>query len=99
MRKVPYSYYATITGSLAIAVGLVVVSYGHIRTFAIEAGAAPWEAAVIAVTVDALVVLSIAAIGHARSVGHKPPGMAKTALIVGIVATTGANIHLSLIHI
>ncbi|WP_026118124.1 DUF2637 domain-containing protein [Nocardiopsis salina] len=93
MRDVPLSYYATITGSLAIAVGLVVVSYGHIRTFAIEAGAAPWEAAVIAVTVDALVVLSIAAIGHARSVGHTPPAMAKIALVVGIVATTGANVH------
>lgn len=86
-------YYATIAGSLAIAVGLVVVSYGHIRTFAIDAGAAEWEAAVIAATVDALVVLSIAAIGHARGVGQKPPAMAKVALIVGIVATTGANLH------
>lgn len=98
MRKLPFSYLATITGSLAIAVGLVVVSYGHIRKFAIEAGAAEWEAAVIAVTVDALVVLSIAAIGHARSVGQHPPAMAKVALIVGIVATTGANIHHGLDH-
>lgn len=98
MNKFPVSYYATITGSLAIAVGLVVVSYGHIRKFAIEAGAAPWEAAVIAVTVDALVVLSIAAIGHARGVDQKPPAMAKVALIVGIVATTGANIHHGLDH-
>lgn len=98
MRNVPVSYYATITGSLAIAVGLVVVSYGHIRKFAQEAGAAAWEAAVIAVTVDALVVLSIAAIGHARGVGHKPPAMAKVALVVGIVATTGANIHHGLDH-
>lgn len=98
MRKLPLSYYATITGSLAIAIGLVVVSYGHIRKFAIEAGAAEWEAAVIAVTVDALVVLSIAAIGHARSVGQHPPAMAKVALIVGIVATTGANIHHGLDH-
>ena len=98
MRKLPLSYLATITGSLAIAVGLVVVSYGHIRKFAIEAGAAEWEAAVIAVTVDALVVLSIAAIGHARSVGQHPPAMAKVALIVGIVATTGANIHHGLDH-
>lgn len=98
MNKFPVSYYATIAGSLAIAVGLVVVSYGHIRKFAIEAGAAPWEAAVIAVTVDALVVLSIAAIGHARGVGHRPPAMAKVALIVGIVATTGANIHHGLDH-
>lgn len=98
MRKVHLSYYATITGSLAIAIGLVVVSYGHIRKFAIEAGAAEWEAAVIAVTVDALVVLSIAAIGHARSVGQTPPAMAKVALIVGIVATTGANIHHGMGH-
>lgn len=98
MRNVPYSYYATITGSLSIAVGLVVVSYGHIRKFAMEAGAAAWEAAVIAVTVDALVVLSIAAIGHARGVGQPPPAMAKIALIVGIVATTGANIHHGLDH-
>ena len=98
MRKLPFSYLATITGSLAIAVGLVVVSYGHIRKFAIEAGAAEWEAAVIAVTVDALVVLSIAAIGHARSVGQHPPAMAKVALIVGILATTGANIHHGMGH-
>lgn len=98
MRRPPYSYYATITGSLAIAIGLVVVSYGHIRKFAIEAGAAEWEAAVIAVTVDALVVLSIAAIGHARSVGQHPPAMAKVALVVGIVATTGANIHHGMGH-
>ncbi|MFE6305062.1 DUF2637 domain-containing protein [Nocardiopsis sp. NPDC057823] len=91
-------YYATITGSLAIAVGLVVVSYGHIRKFAAAAGAAAWEAAVIAATVDALVVLSIAAIGHARGRGHQPPAMAKIALIVGILATTGANIHHGLDH-
>ncbi|USY19744.1 DUF2637 domain-containing protein [Nocardiopsis exhalans] len=98
MRNLPIAYYATITGSLAIAVGLVVVSYGHIRKFAMEAGAAPWEAAVIAVTVDALVVLSIAAIGHARGVGQRPPAMAKVALVVGVVATTGANIHHGLDH-
>lgn len=98
MRNLPIAYYATITGSLAIAIGLVVVSYGHIRTFAMEAGAAPWEAAVIAVTVDALVVLSIAAIGHARGVGQHPPAMAKVALVVGVVATTGANIHHGLDH-
>jgi len=91
VRNLPY--YATIAGSLSIAVGLVVVSYGHIRKFAIEAGAAEWEAAVIAVTVDSLVVLSIAAIGHARAVGHHPPAMAKAALLVGVVATTGANLH------
>ena len=98
MRNLPVAYYATIAGSLSIAVGLVVVSYGHIRKFAIQAGAAAWEASVIAVTVDALVVLSIAAIGHARGVGQQPPAMAKVALIVGIVATTGANIHHGVDH-
>ena len=91
-------YVATIAGSLAIAGALLAVSFGHIRTFALLAGAAEWEAVVIAATVDALVVLAVAAIGHAKRTGHTPPPVAKVALVVGIVATTGANLHYGLSH-
>ena len=91
-------FIATIAGSLAIAGALLAVSFGHIRTFALLAGAAEWEAIVIAATVDALVVLAVAAIGHAKRTGHHPPAVAKVALLVGIVATTGANLHYGLSH-
>ena len=91
-------FFATIAGSLAIAGALLAVSFGHIRTFALLAGAAEWEAIVIAATVDALVVLAVAAIGHAKRTGHHPPAVAKVALVVGVVATTGANLHYGLSH-
>jgi hypothetical protein len=90
--------YATITGSLLIAGSLLAVSFGHIRAFAESAGAAPWEATVIAITVDALVLLALGAVGQARRVGQAPPAMAKIALVVGIVATTGANLHYGWSH-
>lgn len=91
-------FYATITGSLAIAGALLAVSFGHIQAFATLAGAEPWEAVVIAATVDALVILAIAAIGQAKRAGVRPPAMAKVALVVGIVATTGANLHYGWSH-
>ncbi|GAA4918014.1 DUF2637 domain-containing protein [Streptomonospora salina] len=89
---------ATLGGSLAIAIGLALVSYGHIHSFARDAGASVWEAAIVAATVDGLIVVAIGAIGHARRTGATPPRMVKMALVIGIIATTGANVHDGLPH-
>lgn len=77
---------------LGIAAGLAVVSYGHIFSVARLAGAAPWEAAIIAATVDGLIVMSLATIALARRYGQKPPPVAKVALVIGVAATGGANL-------
>ena len=81
-----------------IAGSLLIVSFGHIRAFAELAGAGPRDAVIIAITVDALVVLALAAIGQARRLGHRPPLIAEVALVTGIVATTGANLHYGWSH-
>lgn len=92
------AFIATITGALVIAGSLLIVSFGHIKTFAESAGAGPRDAVIIAITVDALVVLALAAIGQARRLGHRPPLIAEVALVTGIVATTGANLHYGWSH-
>lgn len=78
---------------LGIAAGLIAVSFGHILTFAQGAGARLWEAIIIATTVDGLIIMSLATIAHARRHGVTPPPIAKAALLVGVVATGGANLH------
>ncbi|MEV2274014.1 hypothetical protein AB0I72_00380 [Nocardiopsis sp. NPDC049922] len=77
---------------LGIAAGLAAVSYGHIFAVALLAGAASWEAAVIAATVDGLIVMSLATIALARRHGQKPPPVAKASLLVGVAATGAANL-------
>ena len=81
-----------ILGSLAIAIGLIAVSYGHIYTFAEKAGAAPWEAAILAATVDGAIVVALAVIGLAKARGQEPPKIAKITLTVAVVATGAANL-------
>lgn len=81
-----------ITGSLAIAVGLIAVSYGHIFSFATKAGAQPWEAAILAATVDGAIVVALAVTGFAKSRGQEPPRVAKVTLVVAVVATGAANL-------
>jgi hypothetical protein len=77
---------------LGIAAGLIAVSYGHIYDVARDAGAAEWEAAIIAATVDGLIVMALSTIALAARYGVKPPKIAKTALIVGVTATGAANL-------
>lgn len=77
---------------LGIAAGLIAVSYGHIYSVARDAGAAPWEAGIIAATVDGLIVMALSTIALARRHGMKPPVIAKVSLIVGVVATGAANL-------
>ncbi len=77
---------------LGIAAGLIAVSYGHIYAVAEDAGAAPWEAAIIAATVDGLIVMALSTIALAGRYGVKPPKIAKAALIVGVAATGAANL-------
>lgn len=89
---------STVAGSLGIAIGLAAISYDHIRQFAIDAGAQTWEAGIIAATVDGLIVMAIGAIAHARRTGTTPPPVVKISLVVGLVATTGANVHHGLGH-
>jgi hypothetical protein len=76
-----------------IALGLAAVSYGHILDFAQGAGAQLWESIIIAATVDGLIIMALSVIGHARRYGVKPPKIAKVALLTGVVATGGANLH------
>lgn len=78
---------------LGIAAGLIAVSYGHIYDVAAGAGAAMWEAAIIAATVDGLIVMALATIALARRHAVKPPAIAKVALVVGVMATGAANLH------
>lgn len=82
-----------IGGALVIATGLLAVSYGHVHAFARAAGARAWEAAIIAGTVDGLIVVALGALGVARARGASSPWQVRAALVVGIVATTAANIH------
>lgn len=77
---------------LGIAAGLIAVSYGHIYDVARDAGADPWEAAIIAATVDGLIVMALATIALAGRHGVKPPKVAKVALLVGVAATGAANL-------
>lgn len=77
---------------LGIAAGLIAVSYGHIHAVALDAGAVPWEAAIIAATVDGLIVMALSTIALAGRHGVKPPKVAKAALIVGVAATGAANL-------
>ncbi|MEU0492536.1 DUF2637 domain-containing protein [Nocardiopsis sp. NPDC006139] len=77
---------------LGIAAGLIAVSYGHIYDVARDSGADPWEAAIIAATVDGLIVMALSTIALAGRHGVKPPKIAKAALVVGVVATGAANL-------
>ena len=82
-----------IGGALVIALGLLAVSYGHVHAFARAAGAKAWEAAIIAGTVDGLIVVALGALGVARARGVASPWQVRAALVVGVAATTAANVH------
>lgn len=88
----------TISGSIAIAVGLAAVSYEHILSFATDAGAEVWEAVIIAATVDSLIIMAISTMAVARRRGVPVPAVAVVALMVGVVATTGANLYDGIEH-
>ncbi|WP_304452932.1 hypothetical protein [Nocardiopsis sp. YSL2] len=88
----------TISGSLAIAVGLAAVSYSHLLEAVMAGGADLWEAIIIAGTVDSLILMAICTIADARRRGVPVPAVAVVALLAGIVATTAANLYGGVAH-
>ncbi|WP_304455882.1 hypothetical protein [Nocardiopsis sp. YSL2] len=88
----------TISGSLAIAVGLAAVSYAHLLEAVMAGGADLWEAIIIAGTVDSLILMAICTIADARRRGVPVPAVAVVALLAGIVATTAANLYSGVAH-
>ncbi|MDA2805681.1 DUF2637 domain-containing protein [Nocardiopsis suaedae] len=84
---------------LGIAAGLAVVSYRHAYAFALKAGATFYEALIIAATVDGVIVMCLATIALARRYGQAPPKVAKIGLLLGIIATGGANLVYGLTHV
>jgi hypothetical protein len=77
---------------LAVAVVAGIVSFTHIEALALAHGYTLMAARLLPVSVDGLIVASsLALLTEARS-PHPRPGLARTGLVLGILATLAANV-------
>jgi len=68
-----------------------IVSYSHIYTLAREHGQAGTAARLLPLSVDGLIVAASLALLHAARTGA-PVALARSMLVLGVVATVGANV-------
>ncbi|MFG1708799.1 DUF2637 domain-containing protein [Nonomuraea sp. M3C6] len=83
----------TTTAAVALLAGIAaVVSYGHMHELAIRHGEDPWAAALVPLSVDGMIIASSMSILYASRHGRRGSPLAWTLLIVGSLASLGANV-------
>ncbi|MET9251490.1 DUF2637 domain-containing protein [Nonomuraea sp. NPDC003709] len=83
----------TTTAAVAILAGIAAfVSYRHMHELAIRHGEEAWSAALVPLSVDGMIVASSMSILYASRHGKRGSPLAWTLLIVGSLASLGANV-------
>ncbi|MGW4964081.1 DUF2637 domain-containing protein [Nonomuraea sp. NPDC004186] len=83
----------TTTAAVAILAGIAaVVSYRHMHELAVRHGEEAWSAALVPLSVDGMIVASSMSILYASRRGKRGSPLAWTLLIIGSLASLGANV-------
>lgn len=83
----------TTTGAVVMLAGIAaIVSYRHMHELAVRHGEESWSAALVPLSVDGMIIASSMSILYASRHGRRGSLLAWTLLIIGSLASLGANV-------
>ena len=92
--------YKALTASAVMLVAAIaaVISYQHVVALAIRYGQPPLAAYLLAVSIDGLVAVSSLVMLRAARIGVSAPWLARTGLVLAVIATLGCNVGYGVAH-
>jgi DNA-binding CsgD family transcriptional regulator len=88
----------TAAAVLLVAAIAAVVSYMHVATLALHYGQAPLAAYLLPLSIDGMVATSSLALLRSARAGVSAPWLARTGLVLAVMATLAANVASGLPH-